>query len=78
VKEDVARLGRRNWKVAALNRKGWRKLLKRPRPTLGCSAVGEKAGDQGSRSHVWLKTIISQKSIRPIHAVAAQSSVLTR
>ena len=28
VEEDVARLGRRNWKVAALNREGWRKLLK--------------------------------------------------
>ena len=28
VEEDVARLGCRNWKVAALNRKGWRKLLK--------------------------------------------------
>ena len=28
VKEDVAKLGRRNWTVAARNRKGWRKLLK--------------------------------------------------
>ena len=26
--EDVARLGCRNWKVVALNREGWRKLLK--------------------------------------------------
>jgi hypothetical protein len=24
----VARLGCRNWKIAALNRKGWKKLLK--------------------------------------------------
>jgi len=28
VKEDVARLECRNWKVVALNREGWRKLLK--------------------------------------------------
>jgi hypothetical protein len=28
VAEDVARLGCRNWKVVALNREGWRKLLK--------------------------------------------------
>jgi hypothetical protein len=28
VVEDVARLGRRNWKVIALNRERWRKLLK--------------------------------------------------
>jgi hypothetical protein len=28
VEEDVARLECRNWKVDALNRKGWRKLLK--------------------------------------------------
>jgi hypothetical protein len=28
VVEDVARLGCRNWKVVALNREGWRKLLK--------------------------------------------------
>ena len=28
VEEDVARLGFRNWKVVALNRDGWRKLLK--------------------------------------------------
>jgi len=33
VDEDVARLGCRNWKLAAVNREGWR-------PTLGCSAVG--------------------------------------
>ena len=26
--EDVARLGCRNWKVVAINREGWRKLLK--------------------------------------------------
>jgi hypothetical protein len=26
--EDVARLGCRNWKIVALNREGWRKLLK--------------------------------------------------
>jgi hypothetical protein len=26
--EDVARLGCRNWTVVALNREGWRKLLK--------------------------------------------------
>jgi hypothetical protein len=28
VKEDVAKLGFRNWTVFALNREGWRKLLK--------------------------------------------------
>jgi len=28
VEEDVARLGCRNWKVVAINREGWRKLLK--------------------------------------------------
>ena len=28
VKEDTARLGCRNWTVVALNREGWRKLLK--------------------------------------------------
>jgi hypothetical protein len=28
VVEDVARLGCRNWKVVALHREGWRKLLK--------------------------------------------------
>ena len=28
VEEDVARLGCRNWKIVALNREGWRKLLK--------------------------------------------------
>jgi len=28
VEEDVAGLGFRNWKVAALNCEGWRKLLK--------------------------------------------------
>jgi hypothetical protein len=28
VEEDVARLGCRNWKIVALNRKGWKKLLK--------------------------------------------------
>jgi hypothetical protein len=27
-KERIARLGCRNWKVVALNREGWRKLLK--------------------------------------------------
>jgi hypothetical protein len=27
VEEGVARLGCRNWKVVALNREGWRKLL---------------------------------------------------
>jgi hypothetical protein len=28
VEEDVVRLGCRNWKIAALNRKGWKKVLK--------------------------------------------------
>ena len=28
VKGDAAKLGCRNWKVVALNREGWRKLLK--------------------------------------------------
>ena len=28
VKEDAAKLGCRNWTVVALNREGWRKLLK--------------------------------------------------
>jgi len=28
VKEDTAKLGCRNWTVVALNREGWRKLLK--------------------------------------------------
>ena len=28
VEEDVARLGFRNWKIVALNREGWWKLLK--------------------------------------------------
>ena len=28
VKEDAAKPGRRNWTVVALNREGWRKLLK--------------------------------------------------
>ena len=28
VEKDVVRLGCRNWKVVALNREGWRKLLK--------------------------------------------------
>jgi len=28
VEGDVARLGCRNWKIVALNREGWRKLLK--------------------------------------------------
>jgi hypothetical protein len=28
VVEDVARLGYRNWTIVALNREGWRKLLK--------------------------------------------------
>jgi len=28
VEEDVATLGCRNWKVVALNREGWRKLLR--------------------------------------------------
>ena len=28
VREDVARLGCRNWKVAAVSCEGWRKLLK--------------------------------------------------
>jgi hypothetical protein len=27
-KEDAARLGCRNWTIVALNREGWRKLLK--------------------------------------------------
>jgi hypothetical protein len=28
VEEDIARLGCRNWTVVAVNREGWRKLLK--------------------------------------------------
>ena len=28
VEEDVGRLGCRNWKILALDREGWRKLLK--------------------------------------------------
>ena len=28
VKEDAAKLGCRNWTIVALNREGWRKLLK--------------------------------------------------
>jgi hypothetical protein len=28
VEEDVARIGRRNWTTVALNREGWKKLLK--------------------------------------------------
>ena len=35
VEEDVARLGRRKWKVAALKREGWRKLLKEAETHLG-------------------------------------------
>jgi len=38
--EDAAKLGCRNWTVVALNREGWRKLLKEATP--GCSAVGER------------------------------------
>jgi hypothetical protein len=42
VVENVARLGCRNWTIVALNRKdGWNSW-RRPRPTLGCSAVGER------------------------------------
>jgi hypothetical protein len=35
VVEDVARLGYRNWKVVALNREGWRKILKEAEANLG-------------------------------------------
>ena len=42
VEEDVARLGCRNWKIVALNREGWKKLLKEARPNPGCSALGER------------------------------------
>jgi hypothetical protein len=28
VKEEVAKLGRRNWTLVGLNREGWRKILK--------------------------------------------------
>jgi hypothetical protein len=28
VEEDIARLGCRNWTIVALNREGWKKLLK--------------------------------------------------
>jgi hypothetical protein len=40
--EDVARLGCRNWTVVALNREGWRKLLKEAEAPPGCSTVGER------------------------------------
>jgi len=29
VKEDAAKVGRRNWTAVAINREGWRKLLKK-------------------------------------------------
>jgi hypothetical protein len=35
VEEDVARLDCRNWKIVALNREGWRKLLKEAEAHLG-------------------------------------------
>ena len=41
VKENAAKLGCRTWTLVAPNREEWRKLLiRRPRPTPGCSAVG--------------------------------------
>jgi BRCT domain type II-containing protein len=46
VVEGVARLGCRKWKVVALNREGWRKLLKEADAHLGCSAVGERERDR--------------------------------
>jgi len=35
VKEDATKLGCRNWTVAALNREGWRKLLKEAKAHIG-------------------------------------------
>jgi hypothetical protein len=46
--EDVARLGSRNWTIDALNREGWRKLLKEAETHPGCSAVGERESQNTS------------------------------
>ena len=40
VKEEIVKLVWRNWTLVALNREGWRKLLKEAEATAGCSAVG--------------------------------------
>ena len=42
VEEDVARLGCRNWRIVAQTGKDGRNYWRRPRPTPGCSAVGER------------------------------------
>jgi hypothetical protein len=45
VEEDVARLGCRNWKIVALNREGWRKLLKEAEAHQGAVAPLERGGE---------------------------------
>ena len=42
VEEDVARLRCINWKIVALNREGWKKLLKEVEAHPSCGAVGER------------------------------------
>jgi hypothetical protein len=37
-KDDVEDLGVVNWRAKAQDRDGWRKFLRRPRPTEDCSA----------------------------------------
>jgi hypothetical protein len=44
VEEDVARLGCRNWTVVALNREGWRKLLKEAEAHPGLSRWWRESG----------------------------------
>jgi len=37
VMRDAERLVVRNWRIKAKDRDGWRRLLSRPRPCMGCS-----------------------------------------
>ena len=55
VEEDVARLGCRNWKIVALNREGWRKLLKEVEAHPGLySRWREREMQQMSICCIWL------------------------
>ena len=42
VEEDVSRLGCRNWKIVALNREGWKKLLKEAKPVASLERERER------------------------------------
>jgi hypothetical protein len=63
VSTDLRKMGINEWRERARDREIWRRIVMRPRPTMGCSAIEE---EEALRNNIARQNTV-ESSLIPIH-----------